>query len=280
MLHWLATENSIQELQRRLGNFVTNLGFQYYSYAFSDYRSQDKTPTTGVTLVSSYPLEWVNRYVRFSYHLNDPILAASRLQRRPFIWSTKDRNFRVALDQRRIVDEMRGFEILCGVTVPLHGPGSEVAFFTAAWDKDEMYLSGMNNFTINTVHLIALYIHLNFLDPPSDVLKSETAGAKQPALSPREIECLFWTARGKTSWEISKIITRSEATVNFHLRKAMAKLNASNKCEAATRAVTHGLITPHSACNAQYFNNARPAITALTLMELATLLVARAQAPQ
>ena len=61
-------------------------------------------------------------------------------------------------------------------------------------------------------------------------------------LTEHERQCLHWTARGKTTWETAKILKRSTATINFHLRKACRKLGAVNKCEAAARAVYHGLL--------------------------------------
>lgn len=63
-----------------------------------------------------------------------------------------------------------------------------------------------------------------------------------PDLTDRERLCLRWTAMGKTSWEISRILDRKEATVNFHLKNAVAKLNVSNRCQAAVVAVRDGLI--------------------------------------
>ncbi|MBX2881042.1 MAG: LuxR C-terminal-related transcriptional regulator, partial [Granulosicoccus sp.] len=35
-------------------------------------------------------------------------------------------------------------------------------------------------------------------------------------LSAREAECLTWTAKGKTSWEIAVILGIAESTVSFH----------------------------------------------------------------
>ena len=65
---------------------------------------------------------------------------------------------------------------------------------------------------------------------------------KHSKLTARETECLHWTAAGKTSWEISIILQRSQATINFHLQHACRKLDAVNKCEAAVKAQRLGLI--------------------------------------
>ncbi len=61
-------------------------------------------------------------------------------------------------------------------------------------------------------------------------------------LSRREIEVLRWTGEGKTSGEIANILNITERTVNFHIGKAMAKLDAVNKTAAVLRAAMIGLL--------------------------------------
>ena len=48
-------------------------------------------------------------------------------------------------------------------------------------------------------------------------------------LSPRQREALMWSAEGKTTWETSVIMKCTEATVNYHLRQVIRKLEATNK---------------------------------------------------
>lgn len=61
-------------------------------------------------------------------------------------------------------------------------------------------------------------------------------------LSSREQAVLRWTAEGKTAGEISDILHISERTINFHIRNAIAKLDAPNKTSAAIRAAVLGLL--------------------------------------
>lgn len=61
-------------------------------------------------------------------------------------------------------------------------------------------------------------------------------------LTSREVEVLRWTAEGKTSNEVSEILSISERTVNFHINNAGAKLNATNKTAAAIRAAMLGML--------------------------------------
>lgn len=61
-------------------------------------------------------------------------------------------------------------------------------------------------------------------------------------LTEREKEILRWTADGKTSHDIGCILSLSVATINFHINKAVAKLDAVNKTQAVIKAVLLGLL--------------------------------------
>jgi len=61
-------------------------------------------------------------------------------------------------------------------------------------------------------------------------------------LTPRELECLYWVAIGKTSWEIGHIIGVTERTVNFHIRRVCEKLGVARRQAAVTIALQHGLL--------------------------------------
>ena len=68
--------------------------------------------------------------------------------------------------------------------------------------------------------------------------------SRQVALSDREIECLTWAARGKTSNEIAQIAGTTKRNVDFHIETACRKLNVSTRVQAAVKAVAGRLIEP------------------------------------
>jgi DNA-binding CsgD family transcriptional regulator len=61
-------------------------------------------------------------------------------------------------------------------------------------------------------------------------------------LTERELDCLNWTAAGKTSVEIAEILTLSEHTINHYLNRATKKLDAVNRTQAVAKALRLGLI--------------------------------------
>jgi two-component system, NarL family, response regulator YdfI len=61
-------------------------------------------------------------------------------------------------------------------------------------------------------------------------------------LTPREIEILRMIAEGLGNKEIASKLSISDHTVKFHISSIFAKLSASNRAEAVTLGIRHGLI--------------------------------------
>lgn len=66
------------------------------------------------------------------------------------------------------------------------------------------------------------------------VLSAEREKA-EAALSKREVECLKWAARGKTSAETALILGLSEHTINNYINSACNKLKAVNRAHAVAK---------------------------------------------
>ena len=73
-------------------------------------------------------------------------------------------------------------------------------------------------------------------------LATEPPLAYYERLTVREIECLRWSASGKSSEEIAIILHISAHTVNGYLKTAMRKLDAVNRMQAVARAYRFRLI--------------------------------------
>ncbi len=64
----------------------------------------------------------------------------------------------------------------------------------------------------------------------------------KPPISGRELECLEWVSKGKTSWETATILGLSERTVNFHLLNACRKLNVYGRQAGVVQAMRLGYL--------------------------------------
>ena len=61
-------------------------------------------------------------------------------------------------------------------------------------------------------------------------------------ITPREIEILKWLSCGKSTWDISVILKRSERVIFWHVDNLMKKLDAVNRTQAVAKAMQRGLI--------------------------------------
>ncbi len=82
---------------------------------------------------------------------------------------------------------------------------------------------------------------------PDSVVAPSRGGMAPPALTPREEEVLYWCSCGKTSWEISQILSCKESTVNFHVSNVLRKLSVHSRVAAVIKALHFGMLRQQSA---------------------------------
>ena len=75
-----------------------------------------------------------------------------------------------------------------------------------------------------------------------DSKKSSVPDEDAPRLTPREVEILQIIAKGLSNAEAAKVLKVSRATVRTHLEHIYAKMSVSNRVEAITEGIRHGII--------------------------------------
>jgi DNA-binding CsgD family transcriptional regulator len=88
----------------------------------------------------------------------------------------------------------------------------------------------------------------NLLEQIGDVLHRKAilqvyGSEAGPPLAPREIECLYWTAKGKDGPTIAEILQISEHTVRDYLKSARNKLGCLTVAQAIHEATKRRLIS-------------------------------------
>jgi DNA-binding NarL/FixJ family response regulator len=140
---------------------------------------------------------------------------------------------------------MSGFEVMEQLVAlaPSH-EAVPFIFLTARTDRDSELKGrrlGADDYVTKPVdfEILASIIAARLGQSPRNEVFS-----RHVALNEREIECLTWSARGKTSPEIAQIVNISARTVNFHIENACRKLNVSTRTEAVVKATSGRLIDP------------------------------------
>jgi DNA-binding CsgD family transcriptional regulator len=65
---------------------------------------------------------------------------------------------------------------------------------------------------------------------------------KHLKVTKREVEILKWLEQGKSTWDVSIILNRSERVIKYHVTNLMEKLSAQNRTHAVAIAIRQGLI--------------------------------------
>ena len=140
---------------------------------------------------------------------------------------------------------MDGFEVLDRLTqLTPRFASMPFIFLTAFGDRDNQLKGrrlGADDYVVKPIDFEILETIIS--GRLAKVARNE-AWSQQIDLSDREIECLTWAARGKTSTEIAQIVGISKRNVDFHIETACRKLDVATRVQAAVKAVTGGLIEP------------------------------------
>jgi len=218
-----ATQN-VDELCDRFAAAVGKLGDFHYAMG----RFRPHTPREQGVILVNYPQAWQKHYYSNRYIEIDPTIDAIDRDT-PYDW---EQLANLDARRRRLLEDLRDLGIGGGLTVPIHmadGTTFLASFATRAPGEAQRFRP-----------LLSL-ISAQFLERHVAL-----SGAPEPSiqLTPRERDCLTWTARGKSAWEIGVLLSVSENTVNFHIKNACAKLDSNGRMLGVVRAITLGLISP------------------------------------
>lgn len=217
-----------------LNEVVHQLGWTRLVYGWkSPGRTSDALPIP--VLTRDFPQNWDRNWSKHSPH--DPYFEAAFLSREPVYWSDVQA-FQYDLDdqQRDCLHYIEDLGLVDGLTVPVAVPGRRFAFVTALGFTGQA-ASSADGCQVEMMKLIA-----HFFDNHMIGLSAGASGTGI-ALSPREQECLLWTAQGKTVDEAATIMGVSSETVRVYVKRVISKMNASNKTHAVAKAIHMGLVT-------------------------------------
>jgi DNA-binding CsgD family transcriptional regulator len=184
------------------------------------------------SVISNWPPELIKAYDKADMINVSPVISALRRTSTPVVWEIDDvlqDDVSDALADLRNCFCDRGF--MRGVNYPVtdsRGLRGAVGF---AGDRH-----ALENGEILELSMISLHVFNRLSEITFQSEKEMTP------LSDRELECLRWTAVGKTSSEIATILGLSEHTVNHYLIGATKKLDAVNRTQAVAKSIRRGWI--------------------------------------
>ena len=220
--------------------FASEIGFLNYAHVvkYSSSRQRNHAPDIVIT---NYENEWDN-YCRTRVYpwgeTLDPQIMPSVYHMPPFCWNSnggcsataKFANTRMARVRRGRATE---FGIHSGLGLPLPTPGAHWAFVQFSSDV-LLDPRELGHLLLTSAYFIGCL--------QTAVERTARSDSPAPELTATETSVLQWSALGKTSWEIGRIMRLNERTVNYHVYRAAAKLGVKGRRAAAARAIALGLV--------------------------------------
>lgn len=217
----LSNTLSQKQLEEHAAKIAEELGFKYYSLVL---QRIDANFSSEVLIQHNYPTEWELLYFERNYFTLDPTNSRKALEQPIFRWPTNRRS--------EVMDSARDFGIQHGVTSAVRSKHS------LCWISFSGFKRVPSHEALITAQFIAPYIS----SAVTRISGLPDGDGKGYNLSAREKECLRWVCAGKTSWEISKILSISERTVLFHLSNIQTKLETCNRAHSVAKSTMLGLL--------------------------------------
>ena len=250
-----------------LYTLARKLGFDRVLYRVVASRD---APFESAFLRSNYSESWRERYDRNGFAYVDPTVSHSLLSSLPLVWEP---GAFASSQQQTLYEEARMHGLRSGVTLPVHGPQGEFGVLSfasdARADAEARRAAAAALPALTLVRDYALASSVRFREallnphPPAPrpphqhhhqhhpyhqshvpQHQIDAQRAALPRLTRRELEVLQWVMAGKSSWEIARITSCSEATVNFHLANVRQKFDVNTRQQAVVKAIALGLLTP------------------------------------
>jgi len=185
---------------------------------------------------SNYPAQWRSTYDSTKLFNIDPTVAHCVMRSTPLIWEAKMFSSK---SQKGMYEEACSYGIRSGLTLPFHGANGELGILCFVSDVQPGIR--FRNEALRNIPALSLLRDFAFEAALKFAQPSLLTGVF-PAVTRRELECLKWSASGRSSWEIGLILHCSERTVNFHLGNLRSKFNATSSRQAVVKAIRMGLI--------------------------------------
>lgn len=221
------------DLRELLAEICGEMGFAFF--ALTHHIDIIEAPRPAIRL-DNYPSDWVDYFDAHKLGVSDPVHRASHVTSVGFPWSRLEAMIKLtprdaevlALAQRRGIGD--------GFTVPANVPGES---------NGSCSFATRSGITLREEYLPLAQLSGAFAFEAARRLSGMRAGGPAPdaRLTDRQRDCVVWAARGKSDWEISRILDVSHATVIQHLKQARERYGVGKRALLAVHALFDGTIS-------------------------------------
>ncbi|WP_114952227.1 LuxR family transcriptional regulator [Sphingosinicella terrae] len=223
------------DLAGALGEVTREMGFHHF--ALSHHVDVRETAETAIRL-HNYPDDWVDYYDRNRLGVSDPVHRASHVTSVGFAWSELPRLIALTPGDHEILARAVAKGIGDGFTIPAHVPGES---------NGSCSFANPAGIVVPEDALPSAQLVGAFAFEAARRLWRVRAGDREPLprLTDRQRECIIWVGRGKSDWEISRILGVKEDTVARHVKMARERYGVGKRSFVAIHALFEGSISFH-----------------------------------
>jgi DNA-binding CsgD family transcriptional regulator len=227
----ILTASSIDDLHEALARAAGDMGFDRFALSLEIGCGADSSASL---LVHDYPASWADVYIGFNLAATDPVRRAAERSVLGFGWQNILDLVPMTDIERTTFETGRRHGLADGFTVPRHLPGDVIGSCS--------FVTGLGKSLPQAMLIVAEM--LGAMAIASARRLSGWAGRPgHPKLTDRQRDCVLWAARGKTDWEISRILGISHETVIQHLKDARERYDTHKRASLILYALYDGLIS-------------------------------------
>ena len=225
----ILSAKSVPTLFTTLSAIAKQLGFDYCAYGM---RLPWPVAQPKVIMLNNYPLSWQLQYTQQEYVKVDPTVSHGKRSALPMVWPDKS-----ITSSPSFWEDAHSHGLHAGWAQSCHDAKGIGGLLNLSRSDEHISSRELLNISLKLSWLVD-FAHQGL----SQFLIEKYLPEAVTQLTAREIEVLRWTADGKTSGEISRIMGISDRTVNFHIANTLKKLNATNKTAATIKAAMLGIL--------------------------------------
>jgi DNA-binding CsgD family transcriptional regulator len=229
----ITSVSTVDDLETALHAICEPLGFEWF--ALSHHIDVARAGGAAIRL-HNYPERWADYYDANGFGVTDPVHRASHVTSVGFAWSRLPEMIPLTPHDRAFMALGRQHGIGDGFTVPAHVPGEARGSCSFA--------NGAGRRMPHEMLPIAQLVGAFAFEGARRVWPARQFDPlASPCLTDRQRDCMLWVARGKSDWEISRLLGISEETVTRHVKQACERYGVNKRTLAVIRTLFDGTLT-------------------------------------
>ena len=188
-------------------------------------------------LLHNFPRQYIDELRQPDGTIDSPLMQRWRSKREPVLVELECNIFGVLLSYIARVKKYGFKNAAVHGMVDVQGAVTSYFCFTDIPEKLGPRHTYILNFLIPHLHVALTRCTAIVMQGSVQVLPDS-----QRLLTERQKNILHWIYKGKTNWEISKILDVSEDTIKYHITHILSRLSVTNRMQAVTKALHLNII--------------------------------------